>query len=178
MNKQTSNTFTRFKCLLFMPLAIVLMAMNITVAMANVQKKVVKKTTTTKKSLPTRKDEELKVKVIGEEENEGPNEKVYEVVEQMPQFVGGQAALMRYLSENVKYPVEAQKNGVQGRVVICIIVEKDGTLTHVRVGRSVTKLLDEEAIRVVKGMPKWEAGRQNGIPQRVKYYVPVSFRLQ
>ena len=104
--------------------------------------------------------------------------KVFDVVEQMPSFPGGPSALMKYLSENVKYPVVAQENGVQGRVVVSFVVEKDGHITDVRVVRSVDPSLDKEAARVVKSMPSWIPGKQNGSAVRVKYNVPVSFKLQ
>ena len=104
--------------------------------------------------------------------------KVFDVVEQMPSFPGGNAALMKYLSDNVKYPVVAQENGVQGRVVVSFVVEKDGHITDVKVVRSVDPSLDKEAARVVKSMPSWIPGKQNGSAVRVKYNVPVSFRLQ
>lgn len=104
--------------------------------------------------------------------------KVFDVVEQMPSFPGGPSALMKYLSENVRYPVVAQENGVQGRVVVSFVVEKDGHITDVRVVRSVDPSLDKEAARVVKSMPSWIPGKQNGSAVRVKYNVPVSFKLQ
>jgi len=104
--------------------------------------------------------------------------KVFDVVEQMPSFPGGQSALMEYLHDHVKYPVVAQENGVQGRVVVSFIVERDGSITDVRVVRSVDPSLDREAARVVSSMPRWTPGKQNGSAVRVKYNVPVSFRLQ
>lgn len=158
MNKQASNPRARFKYLLFVPLAVALLAMNNTPIRANVQKKVVKTTKTTKKA--------------------DASNKVYEVVEQMPTFPGGDAALMKYLAENIKYPVSAQKAKEQGRVVVQFIVEKDGAVTGVKTVRSVTPVLDAEAVRVIKAMPKWTPGRQGGQPVRVNYNVPVSFRLQ
>lgn len=105
-------------------------------------------------------------------------EKVFEVVEQMPMFPGGPTALLQYLSSNVKYPVVAQENGVQGRVVVSFVVERDGSITDVRVVRSVDPSLDKEAQRVVRSMPRWTPGKQNGSAVRVKYNVPVSFKLQ
>jgi len=104
--------------------------------------------------------------------------KVFDVVEQMPSFPGGTAALMQYLSSNIKYPVVAEENGVQGRVVCTFVVEKDGSITDVRVVKSVDPSLDKEAMRVVKSMPRWIPGKQNGSAVRVKYTVPVTFRLQ
>ena len=104
--------------------------------------------------------------------------KVFDVVEQMPSFPGGPSALMQFLSSNIKYPVVAEENGVQGRVVCTFVVERDGSITDVRVIKSVDPSLDKEAVRVVKSMPKWIPGKQNGSAVRVKYTVPVTFRLQ
>jgi len=157
MNKQTSNPLARFKYLLFVPLAVALLAMNSTAMRANVQKKVVKSTKVTKKT--------------------GTTDKVYEVCEQMPTFPGGDAALMKYLAENVKYPALAIKAQEQGRVVVSFTVEKDGAISDVKVARSVTPSLDAEAVRVVKAMPKWTPGKQDGQLVRVRYNVPVSFKL-
>lgn len=104
---------------------------------------------------------------------------VFMVVEEMPQFPGGQQALFRYLSENVKYPVIAQENGIQGRVICQFIVDKDGSITNVEVVKSGGDAsLDKEAVRVIKSMPNWKPGKQRGKPVRVKYTVPVNFRLQ
>src|SRR5574344_2253775 len=108
-----------------------------------------------------------------EEEN-----KVFDVVEQMPAFPGGPSALMSYLSKNIKYPVVAEENGVQGRVIVTFVVERDGSITDVRVAKSVDPSLDKEAQRVVRSMPNWIPGKQNGSAVRVKYTVPVTFRLQ
>lgn len=104
--------------------------------------------------------------------------KIFEVVEQMPAFPGGDAALMKYLQENTNYPTIAAENGVQGRVVIGFVVEKDGSITDVTVIKSQDPSLDREATRVVKSMPRWIPGKQNGSAVRVKYQVPVTFRLQ
>ena len=111
-----------------------------------------------------------------EEEEE---EVVFVVVESMPEFPGGQQALFKYLSENVKYPVIAQENGIQGRVICQFVVNKDGSIVDVEVVRSGGDAsLDKEAIRVIKSMPKWKPGKQRGKPVRVKYTVPVNFKLQ
>ncbi len=104
--------------------------------------------------------------------------KVFDVVEEMPSFPGGQGALMSYLASNIKYPVVAQENCVQGRVIVSFVVERDGSISDVKVARSVDPSLDREAQRVVKSMPKWKPGKQNGSAVRVKYTVPVVFRLQ
>lgn len=111
-----------------------------------------------------------------EEEEE---EVVFVVVETMPEFPGGQQALFKYLSENVKYPVIAQENGIQGRVICQFVVNKDGAIVDVEVVRSGgDPSLDKEAVRVIKSMPKWHPGKQRGKAVRVKYTVPVNFRLQ
>ena len=104
--------------------------------------------------------------------------KLFTVVEQMPMYPGGDAALMGYLRDNIKYPTVAAENGVQGRVVVGFVVERDGSITDVNILRGVDPSLDREAMRVVKSMPRWNPGKQNGSAVRVKYQVPVSFRLQ
>ena len=108
-----------------------------------------------------------------EEEN-----KVFDVVEQMPSYPGGMGALMQYLSSHIKYPVIAEENGIQGRVICTFVVERDGSITDVKIAKSVDPSLDKEAVRVVSTMPKWIPGKQNGSAVRVKYTLPVTFRLQ
>lgn len=113
---------------------------------------------------------------VEEEEEESV---VFVVVETMPEFPGGQQALFKYLNENVKYPVIAQENGIQGRVICQFVVNKDGAIVDVEVVRSGgDPSLDKEAVRVIKSMPKWNPGKQRGKAVRVKYTVPVNFRLQ
>ena len=107
-----------------------------------------------------------------EEEN-----KVFDVVEQMPSFPGGQGALMNYLNSNIKYPVIAEENGIQGRVVVQFVVGEDGSISNVHVVKSVDPSLDKEAVRVVKNMPRWIPGKQNGQSVTVRYTLPVTFRL-
>lgn len=102
---------------------------------------------------------------------------VYDVVEQMPSFPGGISGLRTYLNQNIRYPAEAQETCAQGRVVVSFVVEKDGHISDVTVVRSVEPSLDKEAIRVVRNMPRWTPGKQGGEPVRVRYNVPVSFRL-
>ena len=112
-------------------------------------------------------------------EEEEEEEVVFVVVESMPEFPGGQQALFKYLSENVKYPVIAQENGIQGRVICQFVVNKDGSIVDVEVVRSGgDPSLDKEAVRVIKSMPKWKPGKQRGKAVRVKYTVPVNFKLQ
>lgn len=96
----------------------------------------------------------------------------------MPEFPGGPLKLFNWLSANVKYPTIAEENGVQGIVIVSFVVERDGSITDVRVVKSVDPSLDKEAARVIKSMPRWIPGKQKGETVRVKYTVPVTFRLQ
>ena len=112
------------------------------------------------------------------EEKEQLKNKVYDVVGEMPEYPGGPSAMFEYLSKNIKYPVVAEENGVQGRVIVTFIVECDGSISNAKVSKSLEPSLDKEALRLVKSMPHWIPGKQNGEPVRVKYTVPVTFRLQ
>ena len=103
---------------------------------------------------------------------------IYDVVEQMPSFPGGSKALMEYLDKNIKYPVSAQKNLLEGRVILQFIVDKKGRLSDIKVVKKVEPSLDAEAVRVVKAMPRWNPGMQNGEAVKVRYTLPVNFRLQ
>ena len=103
---------------------------------------------------------------------------VFIVVENMPAFPGGNDALFKFLAENIKYPVAAQKAGIQGRVICQFVVERDGTITEVEVVRPVDEALDAEAVRIIKAMPVWTPGTQKGKAVRVKYTLPINFRLQ
>ncbi len=105
-------------------------------------------------------------------------EEIFVVVENQPEFPGGNAAMMKFLSDNIKYPVIAQENGIQGRVICNFVVERDGGITDVQVVRGVDPSLDREAIRVIQQMPRWKPGRQRGQPVRVRFTLPVVFRLQ
>ncbi|UKK57650.1 M56 family metallopeptidase [Prevotella communis] len=126
--------------------------------------------------IKTKKPVLLDVVVKTEAQTE-PDDKPFDVVEQMPEFPGGQEALMQFLRQEVKYPKEAEEKGLQGRVVVRYIIEKDGSISEVEIVKSVNEYLDAEAIRVVKAMPKWKPGKQNGEPVRVKFTIPVTFRL-
>lgn len=122
--------------------------------------------------------EVLKAKEIIAEEKPKEEEKPFDIVEQMPTFPGGDAALMSWLSKNIKYPAIAEENGVQGRVIVRFVVGKDGSISQVQVVRSVDPSLDKEAMRVVKAMPKWIPGKQNGQAVPVWFTLPVTFQLQ
>ena len=169
-NKQNTNSFAGYKYLLFVPLAFALVFMNSCKRKTNVQKQVMEGTKVEVKAETGEDTAQIK--------SAEPTDKVYQVVEQMPTFKGGDAALMKYLSENIKYPEAAEKAGEQGRVVVSFTVEKDGAVADVKVARSVTPTLDAEAVRVIKAMPNWVPGKQDGQLVRVRYNVPVSFKLQ
>jgi protein TonB len=117
------------------------------------------------------------VQMAQEEESEEERQ-IFMVVESMPEFPGGEAALYKYLAENIKYPQMAKESGIQGRVFVTFVVERNGSVTDVRVLRGIGGGCDEEAIRVVKGMPTWAPGKQRGKPVRVQYNLPVKFTLQ
>ena len=104
--------------------------------------------------------------------------KVYETSEVMPEYPGGVPKLMEFLCANVRYPVEAQRSKIEGRSVIGFVVERDGSISNVSVTKGSYPLLDDEAIRVVKEMPKWKPGMINGKPVRVKFNLPIYFRLK
>lgn len=114
---------------------------------------------------------------IEEDEAESGNE-IFMTVETMPEFPGGQTAMMEFIASNMKYPVTAQENGIQGRVTLSFVVDVDGSITDIEVVRGIDPALDKEAIRIIKSMPKWKPGMQRGKPVRVKYTVPVTFRLE
>lgn len=102
---------------------------------------------------------------------------IFQVVEIEPEFPGGMAELMKYLQKNLRYPQICKEQGVQGRVILQFVVNTDSTITDVNVVKSVNPHLDEEAVRVVKAMPKWNPGKQRGEPVRVRFTLPVTFRL-
>ena len=116
--------------------------------------------------------------VKSEEEESAEEAQIFMVVESMPEYPGGEAALYAYLAENIKYPQMAKESGIQGRVFVTFVVERDGRVTDVRVLRGIGGGCDEEAIRVVENMPKWTPGKQRGKSVRVQYNLPVKFTLQ
>lgn len=118
------------------------------------------------------------VPVAVEVVEEPVEEEIFEVVEEMPEFPGGPAAMMKYLNNNIRYPTIAQENGIEGRVIVQFVVNSDGSIVDANVVRSVDPFLDKEALRVINSMPKWKPGKQRGKSVRVKYTLPVMFRLQ
>lgn len=127
-------------------------------------------------------DEQKDAVIINYGEGDGEGEvyaedEIFAVVEEMPSFPGGEAALMSYISKNIKYPSIATENGIQGRVICTFVINRDGKVTNAEVIRSVDPSLDKEALRVINNMPAWKPGKQRGKPVRVKYTLPIVFRL-
>jgi protein TonB len=117
---------------------------------------------------------DLNNQIVGEDTISAP----YVVVEQMPEFPGGESALRNYLSTSVKYPKIALENGIQGKVYISFVVDTNGGISNVKVTRGIDAALDKEAIRVIKAMPKWIPGKQNGQAVRVSFTLPINFVLE
>ncbi|MBM6962499.1 M56 family metallopeptidase [Phocaeicola plebeius] len=169
MNKKKSNAAGHIKYALFvLPAFALLVAGNISCSQDASQ---------------TEDAKEEVVAPVSPEAKEAPadstaKEEVFMVAEQMPEYPGGMKEMLKFLQENVKYPENAMKNNVQGRVIVQFVIEKDGTPTEFKVLRSVDPDLDAEALRVMKAMPKWKPGMQKGQVVRVKFTVPVSFKLQ
>lgn len=117
--------------------------------------------------------------IVQQKEEEKEEEaQVFFVVEEMPEFPGGELALRKFIASSIKYPVIAQENGIQGKVYVTFVVDKDGSVTLAKVARGVDPSLDKEAIRVVNSLPKWKPGKQRGKPVKVSYTVPINFVLQ
>jgi len=160
MNKKRTCTAGRIKYALFAPLAAaLLLASNISCV----------STEKNEEMISTASEESRAVKV--------PEGEIFQVVEEMPEFPGGLPECMKFLGKNIQYPKQAQDNGIQGRVIVQMVVTKDGDVTDAKVIRSVDPLLDAEALRVINSMPKWKPGKQKGEVVNVKYTIPVMFRL-
>lgn len=122
--------------------------------------------------------EQVVVKEPEPEKAKPKEDEIFVAVEQQAEFPGGQGALMKFLSNNIRYPESAQQNDIQGRVIVKFVVEKDGSIGNVTVVKGVDRDLDREAIRVVKKMPRWQPGKNNGVAVRSYFNLPVTFRLQ
>ncbi len=116
--------------------------------------------------------------IIRQEEEKAEESQVFFIVEDMPEFPGGELALRKFIANAIKYPVIAQENGIQGKVYVNFVVDKDGSITAAKIARGVDPSLDKEALRVVNSLPKWKPGMQRGKPVKVSYTVPISFVLQ
>ena len=117
------------------------------------------------------------MKSLEEDDEPEDREECFEIVEQMPEFPGGLRKLLEYLGSHTTYPESAQKQGLEGRVIISFVVEKDGSIADAKVERSAAPDLDAEALRVVRAMPLWKPGMHHGDPVRVRFRVPITFRL-
>jgi len=129
----------------------------------------------------TEADEETVIDVapvIQTEEEEEEEAQVFFIVEEMPEFPGGELALRKFIAQSIKYPVIAQENGIQGKVYVNFVVDKDGSVTSSKIARGVDPSLDKEALRVVNSLPKWKPGKQRGKAVKVSYTVPINFVLQ
>jgi periplasmic protein TonB len=125
--------------------------------------------------------EEVEIEIVEEKPQvieQKVEAEIFTVVEEQPAYPGGEEARMKYLQENIKYPEEAKELGIQGRVFVTFVVEVDGSITDVRVLRGIGGGCDEEAVRVVRGFPKWVPGKQRGVPVRVQFNLPIKFTLQ
>ena len=124
-------------------------------------------------------DEVLEEYVAPEiEEEVVVEQEIFQIVEEMPSFPGGEAKLLEYVAKNIKYPQIARETGVQGRVFVGFVVETDGSISNVKLLRGIGGGCDEEAMRVIKSLPKWKPGKQRGKAVRVSYQIPVLFKLQ
>ena len=154
-----------WKLLATLPVLALLLIVN---ARASAQQ--VKKTDETVYEFSTKDITNIKIKKVD-------NDSIYQIVEVMPEFPGGTSEMMTYLSGNIKYPEEAKEKGISGRVFLSFVVEKDGAVSNVKVAKGIGKECDDEAVRVVKAMPKWKPGLMKGKPVRVSYMLPIFFKL-
>ena len=196
MNKRRTKEIGRTKYIMFLPLAALLMIVsNIEIVARTTErfaKEVMEQVNTPQPeiaNIPELQSEEIQQTVALPAKKEIakstpiaqsksiPDSVVFEVVEVMPEFPGGQQALMQYLAKNIKYPVTAHENGKQGRVIVSFVVKKDGNISDIKVARSVDPYLDKEAERVIAAMPNWKPGKQRGQAVNVRFTVPVTFRL-
>ncbi|MDD3078565.1 MAG: TonB family protein [Paludibacter sp.] len=200
MNQKKSSKSTALKYLLIAPLTLSLVVVSNAETIVSKAKNMlqeskpttenVSRVTTQKQDVKASDAKELTVVGYGVSEQQAPKENsqkavatskdddpVFQVVENMPKFPGGDQALFKFLAENVRYPVTAQEKGIQGRVICSFIINKDGSVSDVEVVRSVDSFLDAEAMRVIKTMPEWEPGTQRGKTVRVKYNLPINFKL-
>lgn len=199
MNQKKSSKSTALKYLLIAPLTFSLVVISNAESLAGKASEFLQTEIMSVPDKPNKASEQPKPKVVGEVQVVGygaaktkeqkelveskttkeidDDNQIFMVVENMPKYPGGDQELFKYLSNNVKYPVNAQKNGIQGRVLCQFVIDRDGKVTDAKVVRGVDKDLDLEALRVVTEMPAWEPGRQKGKPVRVKYTLPINFRL-
>lgn len=176
MNKRRTSEIGKAKYLLFAPLAGVLLMVSNIESVAREIGEQIPEVAEVQQKAEQAAEEKVKTKP---QTDTTKKKKTWDCMpETMPQFPGGQGVLMKYLAANIKYPTSAVKAKKQGRVIVTFIVQKDGSITHAKIAKSIDPELDAEALRIVKGMPKWTPGTQNGKPVSVRYMVPVKFSLQ
>lgn len=176
MNKRRTSEIGKAKYLLFAPLAGVLLMVSNIESVAREIGEQIPEVAEVQQKAEQAAEEKVKTKP---QTDTTKKKKTWDCMpETMPQFPGGQGVLMKYLADNIKYPASAVKAKKQGRVIVTFIVQKDGSVTHAKIAKSIDPELDAEALRIVKGMPKWTPGTQNGKPVSVRYMVPVKFSLQ
>lgn len=176
LNKKRTGRVGKVKYLTLLPLAAGLLLLNNIDAMARIMNRQASVPAPVQRTEvipePETTPAEIAVPLPPEDD------KVYEVVEVMPEFPGGQSELLKYLARNIKYPAESFKNKEEGKVQMAFIVNKDGSISDVRVLKSATPALDAEAIRVIKSMPTWTPGKNKGKAVRVSYTAPIYFKIQ
>ena len=176
MNKRRTSEIGKAKYLLFAPLAGALLMVSNIESVAREIGEQIPEVAEVQQKAEQAAEEKVKTKP---QTDTTKKKKTWDCMpETMPQFPGGQGVLMKYLAANIKYPASAVKAKKQGRVIVTFIVQKDGSITHAKIAKSIDPELDAEALRIVKGMPKWTPGTQNGKPVSVRYMVPVKFSLQ
>lgn len=176
MNKRKTSEIGKAKYLLFAPLAGVLLMVSNIESVAREIGEQIPVVAEVQQKAEQAAEEKVKTKP---QTDTTKKKKTWDCMpETMPQFPGGQELLLKYLADNIKYPASAVKAKKQGRVIVTFIVQKDGSVTHAKIAKSIDPELDAEALRIVKGMPKWTPGTQNGKPVSVRYMVPVKFSLQ
>ena len=179
MKMQKSNGWKRAKLLLALPLTAIAVVAFANESVESMAEKIVTESNNAavavENNLPVQQNNKpVKKKKAPKKENK---KKVYDIVEQMPSFPGGPKALYEYIGSNVKYPAEATATNKSGRVIVAFVVDKNGNIIEPTIIRSVCEPLDKEALRVIKEMPKWTPGKQNGKAVDVKYVIPVSFNI-
>ena len=176
MNKRRTSEIGKAKYLLFAPLAGVLLMVSNIESVAREIGEQIPEVAEVQQKAEQAAEEKVKTKP---QTDTTKKKKTWDCMpETMPQFPGGKLMLMKYLADNIKYPASAVKAKKQGRVIVTFIVQKDGSVTHAKIAKSIDPELDAEALRIVKGMPKWTPGTQNGKPVSVRYMIPVKFSLQ
>lgn len=178
LNKKRTRSIMRSKYLMLLPVAALLLLFSNCVNKAKNEQQTATEVKDSVATVATQTPKEEAVPVLEETTPAAIDGQIFEVVEVMPEFPGGMQACLRYLAKNIEYPKAAQDAKEQGRVIVQMIISKEGKLINPKIVKGVSSTLDQEAIRVINSMPDWKPGTQKGVPVNVKYTVPVMFRLQ